>query len=276
MEKNASKLIPPRGVKARRICKKSGAFVAAICLAFQSGAFAASLSIPEGIAAIEEGAFQGNAAITSVVVPETVTLIEKNAFADCDNLESIRIYSKDAVLKAGSLGDSDNKPVIYGYDSSTAKTYAANNGHTFKLFSEEQINALTKYAKTLIGTSYSKMDCVGFVYNCYRKALGITIQNTCDRIYLKSSGTKITSIKKLKPGDIICWQDDNSGKIDDCEHVGMYLGAGEVNGKHYNSGVFIESSRGYGGVRYNYIASSGSGYYTRNFLCAWRIIDSDF
>lgn len=265
-----------------------GVLLAALVL-FALSPRALAVTFPESITEIEENAFEDNEGITEVIIPENITIVNADAFLGCTNLEKIVVYPKDVTLNTNSLGREGDTHVIYGYKGSTAEAFARDTGLTFKYMDdgldedtgeeinkyEEEKNALLTYADGLLGRTYSEMDCVEFVYSCYRNALGISVHVTCEDIYLRTDGTEITEIRDMQPGDIICWMDDGDpdGNLYNCEHVGLYVGEGYVNGVYYSSGVFIESSRGYGGVRYNYIAPSGTSYYVRNFLCAWRVLD---
>ena len=50
-----------------------------------------SITVPDGVTEIGEGAFDLNAAVTDVVLPDSVTTIGYGAFFECENLESINI-----------------------------------------------------------------------------------------------------------------------------------------------------------------------------------------
>ena len=242
-------------------------FCLVLACVFSVSAFA--LTIPGNIVEIEAEAFRGDNAVTSVTIPSTVQKIGRAAFADMTALEKITVLGEDTVLEENALGRNTETRTIVGYANSTAQAYAEEYGFDFEVI-PTLAPKLLAYADKLIGTSYKTLDCVTFVRHCYRNALGITIHNNCPDVANKTVGTKITAIKDLMPGDIICWRDDDNPN---CEHVGMYVGAGTVGGKTYTSGVFIESSQGHGAVRYNYIPATGTGYYTRNFMWAWRVID---
>jgi len=260
-------LINPRLSKGLKALGRSVCFCLVFIFAFTLPAYA--LTIPGNITTIEAEAFAGDNSITTLTLPDTVTSVGSAAFADIEALKKITVYGTDTVFSENALGRNTETRTIVGYADSTAEAYATEYGFTFQVI-PTQASKLLAYAAKLIGTPYSSLDCVTFVRHCYRNALGITIHNNCPDVANKTNGTKITKISDMMPGDIICWKDDDNPN---CEHVGMYVGAGTVGGKTYTSGVFIESSYGHGAVRYNYIASSGSGYYTRNFLWAWRVID---
>lgn len=229
---------------------------------------ASALTVPNNITVIEEEAFMGDSAMTTLVIHDSVKKVGDAAFADCSALNKITVYATDTVFGENALGRNTETRTIVAYADSTAQAYAEEYGFTFQVI-PTKADKLLAYADRLLGTDYDTLDCVTFVRHCYRNALGITIYSTCPDVANKTNGTKITNIADMMPGDIICWRDDDNPE---CEHVGMYVGAGTVSGKTYSNGVFIESSYGHGAVRYNYIAATGSGYYTRNFMHAWRVI----
>ena len=243
-----------------------------------------ALEIPENITSIEEGAFIGNRTIDVVEIPAAVKFIGEEAFADCENLTTIRINAKDITLEDNALGRLGEKRTIIGHDGTIVEEYANLYGFTFQPITTKATKLL-EYAHTLLGRPYSEMDCVGFVNKCYRTALGmntgaVTTNNEDGRFPNASNfgkldqynkkAKKITKISDLQPGDIICWKNDD---VSWCTHVGIYVGKGTINGKAYNSGVFIDSSYSNQSVGYRLIPATGGGYYTRNFMFAWRIID---
>lgn len=254
-----------------------------LILLFSVSAFA--LEIPENVTRIEEGAFIGNTAIKSVEIPASVSFIGEEAFADCTNLATIKIYGTNITFGDNALGRLGETRTIIGHDGTAVEEYAALYGFKFEPIMTKS-KKLLDYADTLIGRSYSEMDCVGFVNKCYRMALSmntgaVTTNNEDGRFpnasnfgkldnYNKNA-KKISKISDLQPGDIICWKNDD---VTWCTHVGIYVGKGTVAGKTYSSGVFVDSSQSAGSVGYRLIPASGSNYYTRNFMHAWRIIDS--
>lgn len=245
---------------------------------------ALAFEIPGNVTRIEEGAFIGDTALKTVEIPESVTFIGEEAFADCTNLTTIKIYGKNITFGDNALGRLGENRTIIGHDGTNVEEYANLYEFTFQPIVTKAAKLLA-YADTLVGRSYSEMDCVGFVNKCYRDALGMypgasTTNDIADdwREGLANYGeldqsnknaVKITKISDLRPGDIICWSND---EVDYCTHVGIYVGEGVINGKKYTSGVFIDSSSGAKSVGYRLIPVTGSGYYTRNFMFAWRLI----
>ena len=238
-----------------------------------------ALRLPYGIEVVESDAFSGVGS-TGLILPSTITYVQANAFAGMEGIERICILAPNARLGKNALGTKDEHKEIWGFLDSTAEKYAEEYGYTFvRIYTNE--DELMRYAASKLGTKYVRgsWDCVLFVRNCYLHVFGVSLPDTCRVMeHLDQSShvrnqrlnvTRITDIRQLKTGDIICWCND---EVNYCTHVGMYVGAGTVNGKKYSAGVFIENSNGAGKVRYNYISPTGTGYYTRNFICAWRVL----
>ena len=238
-----------------------------------------ALVVPDGVVSIEHNAFE-NLTVSGVVLPGSLESVGANAFAGCDNLERICVLSRDVSFGPNALGAAGENKEIWGFLGSTAQVYAEQYGYTFeRLYTYDE--ELLSYAATKLGTKYVRgsWDCVLFVRHCYLHVLGIRLPDSCIGMQNLSASylvaqqhlnvRRITDITKLQPGDILCWKND---EVSYCTHVGMYVGEGDYNGHHYNSGIFIENSQGAGKVRYNYIPSSGSSYYYRNFICAWRVL----
>lgn len=98
------------------------------------------------VVAIGMEAFLENETITKVTIPETVKTIGEAAFYDCISLTEVVISSKDAVIEEVALGyfyASRKEQIvdgftIYGYEGSTAQSYAATSDEiTFVVIPEE-------------------------------------------------------------------------------------------------------------------------------------------
>ncbi|MBQ7898048.1 MAG: leucine-rich repeat protein [Clostridia bacterium] len=89
----------------------------------------ASITFSEGVTNIGNGAFY-NCDCETVVLPDGVKNIGVWAFYDCDKMTSI--FIPDSVINIGTdaFGYCDNL-TIYGYEESTAETYASENDIPF-------------------------------------------------------------------------------------------------------------------------------------------------
>ncbi len=89
-----------------------------------------AVSIPDSVNAIGRYAFYECTSLTEVMVPDSVEEIKSYAFKDCSSLSSITIMNPFCILD----NYSDVMPaaaVIYGYNNSTAQTYAEKFNRTF-------------------------------------------------------------------------------------------------------------------------------------------------
>ena len=264
------------------IMRRAIAFCVLFACLFPLSAFA--LEIPKFVTRIENGAFMGDKSLKSVVIPASVTYIGEEAFADCPNLTSIKIMGKNVTFGENALGRLGEDRTVTCYSDTNVYTYVKRYEFTFDPI-DKKSTTLLAYADTLVGRPYSEMDCVEFVNKCFKDALGMKTgaattngvegwrvghTNFGELEKYNKNAMKITKITDLQPGDIICWKEDNK---DYCTHVGIYVGKGTINGKQYSSGVFIDSSNGAEKVDYRLIPATGTGYYTRNFMFAWRLID---
>ena len=252
------------------------AWLAALAILLTCSGALADAVLPEGIEVIEESAFEGCDALKAVDLPKSLRELESRAFAQCKSLGLITVRSQD--LRAGSeaLGEDQEGKIIESEPGMSFLFYYTSlpdeYGWEFRTLIPPH-EKLLAYAAKKIGTDYDEMDCVTFARKCYKEALSITIDATCvgvQRNTWKRGGTRIDNIADLQPGDILCWSADSStADPTRCTHVGIYVGAGTLDGKEYKTGVFIESSRGAGKVRY--WALQKASYYTKRFMNAWRM-----
>ena len=78
-------------------------------------------------------AFYNCSALTSITLPENVTIVGAEAFYGCTALTAATILNTSTTLGYGSntFYGVPAAFAIYGYKSSTAETYASDNGHAF-------------------------------------------------------------------------------------------------------------------------------------------------
>ena len=112
------------------------------------------IRIPSSVTTIGNRAFTGSG-LTKIVLPESVTDID-GAFRECEELKDIAIGNPNLSLKNSELGRYEywdyeiidnvmhiykavkkyDGIVIYGFENSTAQSYANSNGFTFKPWSQ--------------------------------------------------------------------------------------------------------------------------------------------
>lgn len=106
---------------------------------------------------------------------------------------------------------------------------------------EDMGQIIADIAESMVGTPYcyagaseNGVDCSGLVVYCYSQ-LGIELPHSS--YSLCSVGYEV-SVEEIRPGDIICW--DNQGGS--CGHVGIYIGDGMmVDARGTNEGVIYGS-----------------------------------
>lgn len=100
--------------------------------AFASCTGLESLTIPESVTNIGVCAFGGCTGLESIIIPESVTSIGYNAFTICDGLTNITILNPKCSIDSdiNTLGE-PSTTTIYGYENSTAQTYAEKYGYKF-------------------------------------------------------------------------------------------------------------------------------------------------
>ncbi|MCM1133212.1 MAG: leucine-rich repeat protein, partial [Ruminococcus flavefaciens] len=89
-----------------------------------------SVEIPNSVISIEDWAFYGCKGLTSIEIPDSITSIGKYAFNYCDNLKKITILNPNCEIYDNS-STINFSTVIYGYDDSTAQSYAKKYYRTF-------------------------------------------------------------------------------------------------------------------------------------------------
>lgn len=108
--------------------------------------------IPDTVTTITEGAFDSCSKIEEIILPESVTYIDEHVFRGCESLKSVVFENPDCVIYDASYticntyesaGDFSIKYIgtytgtIYGYEGSTAQTYAEKYGFNFEALPEK-------------------------------------------------------------------------------------------------------------------------------------------
>ncbi len=107
--------------------------------AFRNAHSLSSVTFPSSLETIDEGAFSYCNSLSSVTFPKSVKYIGSNAFLGCTSMTQAHILNDEAVLgnnifdlTATDSSDSSKRAMlIYGYEPSTAKTFAAAENFSF-------------------------------------------------------------------------------------------------------------------------------------------------
>ncbi|MGN1116835.1 MAG: leucine-rich repeat domain-containing protein [Candidatus Ornithomonoglobus sp.] len=100
--------------------------------AFTSCQKLTGIEIPDGVKIISDNAFSSCRSLASIEIPDTVTSIGDWVFMGCSSLASITFLSPYTVIGSRMFPGYGDFFVIYGYDNSTAQTYAEQYGIPFE------------------------------------------------------------------------------------------------------------------------------------------------
>ncbi len=93
------------------------------------------ITIPDSVTSIGDCAFRECTSLTEITIPDSVTSIGDSAFYGCDNLMEITIENPNCELY-DSEDTISSTATIYGYEGSTAQTYAETYGYAFESLGE--------------------------------------------------------------------------------------------------------------------------------------------
>lgn len=103
--------------------------------------------------------------LNSVELPESLKLIGYRAFYNRANLLTVKVYSRDVYFGDAAKGKEvfdlytgTSNLKLYGYTGSTAETYAAENGHSFRYLdlNTDELQALYDKAEAIDSTLYTE------------------------------------------------------------------------------------------------------------------------
>ena len=108
--------------------------------AFDSCDTLTTITIPDSVTSIGSHVFISCDSLMTIIIPESVSNIGNQAFDYCESLTSITIENPDCEIKDSS-GTISDTATIYGYEGSTAQTYAEKYGRTFVALADETVTA---------------------------------------------------------------------------------------------------------------------------------------
>ncbi|MBE6960529.1 MAG: PASTA domain-containing protein [Ruminococcaceae bacterium] len=91
-----------------------------------------AVTLPESLTRIDNRAFEKCTGLTQIRIPAGVKMIGQRVFGDCDSLSRVTVLNAECFITSGisTLGV-PGITVVYGYEGSTAQSYAEKNGFTF-------------------------------------------------------------------------------------------------------------------------------------------------
>lgn len=110
-------------------------------------------SVPRGVTNIRPYAYSDCYYLKKLALPDTVTTIGDSAFSGCVYLEEITI--PDTVTSIGVDLFNDDELTIYGYEGSTAQSYAIDNNITFVALNGKYVCSMEIYTEPT-KTTYCK------------------------------------------------------------------------------------------------------------------------
>lgn len=174
---------------------------------------------------------------------------------------AVRAFQKRNGLKVDARIGVATRDAMYSPNAKRAPNTTSSENYSKPSGSSSALDKFISAAKGKKGSTYvrgaegpSKFDCSGFVYYALRQAGIKTGRLNAAGFSQVSSWEKVSSVSKLKKGDLIFWRSPSSSRV---SHTGIYLGGGE----------FIHASSSKGKV----IISSFSNYWKDNFVCGRRV-----
>lgn len=110
--------------------------------------------IPNSVELINPYAFNECESLTKIVIPENVRKVSNGAFYDCCNLESATVLNSQMIFYL-SVFTNCNKLTIYGYENSTAESYANDYSVPFVALDSVKLSSISVYSEPTKQTYYA-------------------------------------------------------------------------------------------------------------------------
>lgn len=95
--------------------------------AFMDCASLTQINIPQNLKEVQRGAFVGCAGLTEMTLPATVTRVQEEAFTACEGMTSLTIMNPDLAYESWGLEDLPNL-TVYAPEGSAAAEWASSMG----------------------------------------------------------------------------------------------------------------------------------------------------
>lgn len=195
-------------------------------------------------------AFQKRSGLTQDGKVGAVTLTMINSSSAKKAVTSPSTSKESSSSSSSSSGSSSS-----GSSSSGSVASASNKTGVEKLVALAESKIGSKYVRGAKGPN--TFDCSGFVYWCLKNSGVSTSYMTSIAWRTTSRYQRISSIGSIERGDILVF----SGETSSTGHVGIYLGGGSM----------IDASSSEGQVRRSSTVLSSGGYWSKHFICAYRV-----
>ncbi len=97
-----------------------------------------NVNIPDSVTTIGEGAFCCCLNLKEITLPDSVTNLAAGAFEMCEGMEKITILNPQCTIEESKwMKTIPSTITIYGYENSTAQTYAEKNSNNFVVVTEK-------------------------------------------------------------------------------------------------------------------------------------------
>lgn len=165
--------------------------------------------------------------------------------------ENLEIVEEEAVVEQAAIVE--EVPVEEELPVEEEVVVESNNAGTLEALVNEAYQTVG-LPYVWAGSSYAGFDCSGLTSYLYQQHFGIWIGRTT---YEQVNAGYGVSVSEMKPGDILCFQNNWS---DSCDHVGIYVGNGQyVHAATEERGVVTDSTSG--------------NYFQNNLVSVRRIVD---
>ena len=200
------------------------------------------------------------------ITEDAVKAFQKRAGLSADGKVggvTLTMMNSSSAKKAASAPSTKKETSTSGKSSSSSSS-SSSSGSVSSASDKVGVEKLVALAESKIGSKYvrgakgpSTFDCSGFVYWCLKNS-GVSASYMTSIAWRSTSRySRFTDMGSIQRGDILVF----SGESDSAGHVGIYIGGGKM----------IDASSSEGQVRQSSSVLNSGGYWSRHFICAYRV-----